>query len=203
MKRLLDGQFDECDLTMRDLERIERSLAKTCRGSTTGASRIPRPRPWPRARTKPNRRPRFRVPDKLDMPSRRFTLTIHAGAGKLYLPFLRKRLRTAARLLPAALRELSIVLVNDRVMADLHIRFMNIPGPTDVLTFPMDEDRAARSSICVPEARRRAKEHGTMLRDELLLYAIHGMLHLCGMDDRTKKGFDAMHRIEDRHSDAK
>ncbi len=82
-------------------------------------------------------------------------------------------------------------------MADLHIRFMNIPGPTDVLTFPMDET-GGEIAICVPEARRRARLHGTSLQNELLLYTIHGMLHLCGMDDRTPKGFTDMHRMEDR-----
>ncbi len=41
MKRLLDGQFDECDLTMRDLERIERSLAKTLQGIYHGRIAYP------------------------------------------------------------------------------------------------------------------------------------------------------------------
>ena len=92
---------------------------------------------------------------------------------------------------------MSIVLVNDRLMSDLHVQFMNIPGPTDVLTFPMDET-SGEIAICVPEARRRSKENQTKLQNELLLYAIHGMLHLCGMDDRTRRGFEQMHRMEDQ-----
>ena len=52
--------------------------------------------------------------------------------------------------------------------------------------------------VCVPEARRGSKEHGTRVADELLLYALHGMLHLCGFDDRTPAGFQRMHRTEDR-----
>jgi len=76
---------------------------------------------------------------------------------------------------------------------------MNIAGPTDVLTFPMDDThRSGEIVICVPEARRRAKEQHGSLRNELLLYAIHGMLHLCGMDDRTQRGFQQMHRMEDQ-----
>ena len=51
--------------------------------------------------------------------------------------------------------------------------------------------------ICVPEARRRAKEQRSSARNELLLYAIHGMLHLCGFDDRTEAAFQKMHRMED------
>jgi probable rRNA maturation factor len=88
--------------------------------------------------------------------------------------------------------------VNDATMSKLHQQFMNIAGPTDVLTFPMDETHeSGEIVICVPEARRRAKEQRGTLRNELLLYAIHGMLHLCGMDDRTQKGFERMHRMED------
>jgi len=51
--------------------------------------------------------------------------------------------------------------------------------------------------VCVPEARRRAAREGTDVRRELLLYALHGMLHLCGFDDRTERGFARMHRTED------
>ena len=87
-------------------------------------------------------------------------------------------------------------------MSALHERFMNLPGPTDVLTFPLEFDAGGRVTagevvVCVPEARRRAKEHGVAVRDELLLYALHGMLHLCGFDDRTARGYARMHRTED------
>jgi probable rRNA maturation factor len=105
----------------------------------------------------------------------------------------------AHALLDRPLRELSVVLVNDAVMSDLHRRYMDLPGPTDVLTFPLDETHTAGEIvICVPEARRRAKEHRIRIRDELLLYAIHGMLHLSGLDDRTRRGFTQMHRMEDQ-----
>jgi probable rRNA maturation factor len=106
-------------------------------------------------------------------------------------------MRAANALLPHPLHEVSLALVNDRQMSDLHARFMDLPGPTDVLTFPMDRT-CGEIVICVPEARRRAKDHETNVQDELLLYAIHGMLHLCGMDDRTRRGFERMHRMEDQ-----
>jgi probable rRNA maturation factor len=88
-------------------------------------------------------------------------------------------------------------------MAQLHQQFMNLPGPTDVLTFPLDEDEdgnvvAGEVVVCVPEARRRAREHGVAVERELLLYALHGMLHLCGYDDRTSRAFRTMHETEDR-----
>ena len=128
----------------------------------------------------------------------RFTLSIHASVGKSFVPFLRRHLRRANRLLPHPLSELSLALANDATMSDLHMRFMKIAGPTDVLTFPLDESReAGEVVICVPEARRNARDRGSSIRNELLLYALHGMLHLTGMDDRTERGFRAMHRMED------
>jgi len=88
-------------------------------------------------------------------------------------------------------------------MSELHAQFMGIPGPTDVLTFPLDQDDsgnivAGEVVVCVPEARRQAKARGTSVERELLLYALHGMLHLCGYDDRTSAAFRAMHAAEDR-----
>src|SRR4051794_22139937 len=123
--------------------------------------------------------------------------------GAAYVPYVRRHLRAAHRYLNPHLADLSVVLVGDRLMAELHQRFMGLPGPTDVLTFPLDEDRRGRVTsgevvLCVPEARRRAREHGVSVQQELLLYALHGMLHLCGFDDRTDAGFAAMHRTEDQ-----
>jgi probable rRNA maturation factor len=100
------------------------------------------------------------------------------------------------------LRELSIALINDQRMSDLHREFMSIDGPTDVLTFPIDQDARGRVTagevvICIPYARRIAKERKIPVEREVLLYAIHGMLHLLGYDDRTPPGYRTMHRTED------
>jgi probable rRNA maturation factor len=131
-----------------------------------------------------------------------FKLHITAESGAPHVAFLRKHLRGAQRILRPSLKDLSLALVGDSRMGKLHRQFMNISGPTDVLTFPIDLDRrnhviSGEIVICVPEARRAAKLHGTSVRDELLLYAIHGMLHLAGFDDRTETGFRKMHRTED------
>ena len=79
---------------------------------------------------------------------------------------------------------------------------MGVAGPTDVLTFPLDVDSRGRATsgevvVCVPEARRRAREHGHPVERELLLYSLHGLLHLCGYDDRNARDFRRMHRTED------
>jgi probable rRNA maturation factor len=78
---------------------------------------------------------------------------------------------------------------------------MNIPGPTDVLTFPLDVDAGGNVTsgeivICVPEAARQTRKAGKRADRELLLYAVHGMLHLSGFDDRTEAAFRRMHRKE-------
>ena len=129
-------------------------------------------------------------------------LTVTAQLGRAHVPFLRKNLRRAHVLLAPALDDLSLALVSDARMADLHQQFMNITGPTDVLTFELEHDRrgnvtAGEVVLSVPEARRQATARRIELRVELLLYALHGMLHLCGFDDRTDRGFRTMHRRED------
>jgi probable rRNA maturation factor len=131
-------------------------------------------------------------------------LSISARVGKELAPFLRKHLLSAHALLGkrTALNELSLALVGDKTMSALHEQFMHIPGPTDVLTFPLEVDPRGRAIsgevvIDIPEARRRAKDHDIHPRLEVLLYAIHGMLHLSGHDDKTTRGFAAMHRLED------
>ena len=131
------------------------------------------------------------------------SITFAAAVGRQYVPFLRRHLRAAHKILQPTLAELSIALVADVRMAQLHQQFMGVPGPTDVLTFPLDRDRNGRVLsgevvVCVPEARRQAKLRGLPVERELLLYALHGMLHLCGYDDRTTSAFRTMHRTEDQ-----
>ncbi|MDW8262200.1 MAG: rRNA maturation RNase YbeY [Phycisphaerales bacterium] len=98
--------------------------------------------------------------------------------------------------------DLSIALVDSRTMSRLHARYLGLPGPTDVLTFPLERGARNRVTsgeiiICVPFARRQARLRGHSLRSEILLYVLHGLLHLAGYDDRTRDAFDRMHRTED------
>lgn len=131
------------------------------------------------------------------------TVEFSAPTGKAYLPYLKRHLRNAITLLPRKLRSASIALVNDRTMADLHQQFLGIAGPTDVLTFELEHDARGRCIegevvVCVPYAKRIAKQHGTTMERELLLYCLHGLLHLTGHDDRDDDSFRKMHAAEDR-----
>src|SRR5204862_7574758 len=131
------------------------------------------------------------------MSSLALTLTPEQGAR--FVPYLRRYLRAAHGILRPPLREMSVALVGDRRMAKLHEQFMGVASPTDVLTFPLDVDARGKVlsgdvAVCVPEARRQARPHGVTTERELLLYALHGLLHLCGYDDRTDAAFATMHR---------
>jgi probable rRNA maturation factor len=133
---------------------------------------------------------------------RTFKISIVSRMGKQFESYVRSNLHKAHPLLRTSLRELSVALVGDAEMSALHERFLGIAGPTDVLTFPLEQDEsgcdiAGEVVVCVPEARRQAKLNGNSARQELLLYALHGMLHLSGFGDRTPLEFRKMHRKED------
>ena len=101
-------------------------------------------------------------------------------------------LLTALRIHPLA--ELSVVLVDEPAMAELHEKWMGEPGPTDVLSFPMDELRPGREDedlsegllgdvvLCPQVAQRQATVAGHSRDDELALLLTHGVLHLLGYD---------------------
>ena len=95
----------------------------------------------------------------------------------------------------------TVEVIDDHRMAALHERFSNVPGTTDVLTFPGSgpgEPVEVDIAICVDEAARQSAARGHELRRELLLYALHGLLHCTGFDDRTPDDHARMHAEEDR-----
>ena len=132
----------------------------------------------------------------------RLTIVSRAGAGRSHVEFLRAHVLAAAKLMQTPLREFSLAMVDDREMQRVHGEFLDDPTTTDVVTFPLEtNDRGEVTEgevvICVSEAIRCAKQRGHRTRSELLLYAIHGMLHLSGYDDTTKREFKRMHARED------
>src|SRR5581483_9149535 len=95
--------------------------------------------------------------------------------------------------------ELSVLLVDVQTMSVLHQRWMDEPGPTDVLAFPMDELGGGHDDmtgdhdepeptllgdvvLCPEVAREQAGAVGHDLDDELALLCTHGILHLLGYD---------------------
>ena len=96
---------------------------------------------------------------------------------------------------------LDLRVLDDAAMGAMHRAFQGDPTPTDVLTFDLrdaaDAELEGDVALCVDEAARRAAERGHPVRDEILLYAVHGLLHLLGEDDRTPADYARMHARED------
>jgi probable rRNA maturation factor len=90
--------------------------------------------------------------------------------------------------------DVGIIFVDEEPMTELHIKWMDEPGPTDVLSFPMDELRPGSDLVPSPEgvlgdivvcpqvAAEQALKAGHGTIDEILLLVTHGMLHLVGFD---------------------
>lgn len=90
-------------------------------------------------------------------------------------------------------RKVVVALVDDAKMAELHERFLGKPGPTDVLSFPHGE-----IVVSADTARREAQARGIAPLHELVLYVVHGALHLAGYDDRKPKQCRLMREAERR-----
>jgi len=109
-------------------------------------------------------------------------------------------IKACGQVLPTV-RRLSIRIVGDEEMARLHEAHAGVAGTTDVLTFDAsDPGRAIEAdiAICVDEAERQAEAFGHSVEHELLLYAVHGLLHCIGFDDHTDADYARMHAEEDR-----
>ena len=106
--------------------------------------------------------------------------------------------------------DLSILLVDEATMADYHERFMELPGPTDVMSFPMDELRAPRDDeeppqgllgdivLCPQVTARQASENGREPEAEAEYLLIHGLLHLLGHDHAEPQEKAVMFGLNDR-----
>lgn len=119
--------------------------------------------------------------------------------------------------------ELSLLFVGEQVIADLNQRFMDVAGPTDVLSFPIDDDVVElgrwpdasttgpdRSSadpeeaplllgdvvICPAVAVVNAADHAGSIDDELALLVVHGILHVMGKDHDDEAATAAMQAQE-------
>lgn len=114
---------------------------------------------------------------------------------------------------------LEVRCIDDAEMIAAHAKFLNDATTTDVITFDnlestknmsdrlswrverLDDDRPRMLDttllLCVDVARRQSKSRGLSVHTELLLYAIHGILHCLGWDDELDDEFAAMHAFED------
>jgi probable rRNA maturation factor len=96
--------------------------------------------------------------------------------------------------------ELSISFVTTDEMADLHLKYSGEPGPTDVLSFTMDEEGLLGDVVICPEVAGKQSED---LSQELRLLVVHGILHLLGYDHQEQSERDAMWKRQEQYSGVK
>ncbi len=118
-------------------------------------------------------------------------ITIEIANQQPHLPVQRRLLRRAVRrvLRAAGVRKarISVAVVDDETTARLNWQFLRHRGPADVLSFVLDESDGLEGEVIAGAqvALRSAPRYGWPPHDELLLYIIHGTLHLVGHDDTS------------------
>lgn len=126
--------------------------------------------------------------------------------------WLAEHVRRALSLCELEQAQLTLAIVADEEMAQLHEQYTGVQGTTDVLTFDLSDQAQGGSTpgsivdidsvegdiiLCIDEASRQAGTRNHETRHELLLYAIHGLMHLLGEDDHTEEDYQRMHARED------
>ena len=102
--------------------------------------------------------------------------------------------------------DLGITLVDEDEITKLHVQWMNLPGPTDVLSFPMDELKPFSASdgpgiigdivICPQFAAKQALDHS--VGEEISLLTVHGVLHLLGFDHAEEEEHKVMFGLQEK-----
>jgi probable rRNA maturation factor len=87
---------------------------------------------------------------------------------------------------------ISLVLTSDDHLTQLHAEFMDIPEPTDIMTFPSDDESGGDIVISVDQAGRQRHDDGWDLQSELRFLVAHGALHLAGWVDAAEADRTAM-----------
>jgi probable rRNA maturation factor len=124
------------------------------------------------------------------------------------VPIDRKQMREIVRVVlegegvGVAHAEISLAFVDNPTIHTLNKRYLDHDEPTDVLSFPLSEPSAKKLAgelvIGAEVAQAQARERGHDVQVELALYVIHGLLHLCGFDDKSEPAAAAM-RQRERH----
>ena len=132
---------------------------------------------------------------KIAVRNRQRVLKIDIAALQMFAKgALRLALKSrAGKVAAPKLSQIDVILISDRRMSELHRRFFQISGPTDVITFQHGE-----IFISVETARRQARTFRTSLNDELQLYLVHGLLHLRGFDDKVPAHAKVMRTVQER-----
>ncbi len=140
------------------------------------------------------------------MPARRTSPTVAIASTQQAVRVPRKRIAELvarlARQEGVRLAHVDVAVVTGREMAALNRRYLGCTGATDVLSFDMSDELSdglvAQIIVCGNVAARQAPRHGNCAARELLLYVVHGLLHLTGYDDTTPALAAEMHARAER-----
>ena len=101
--------------------------------------------------------------------------------------------------------ELNLMLVDEVEMTQLHVKWMQEPGPTDVLSFPMDEIKPGWKEaavlgdivVCPSIAARQAQSAGHSFEHEMAILSMHGLLHIVGYDHANQSDEHEMFSLQE------
>ena len=99
--------------------------------------------------------------------------------------------------------EVSLSIVDDREMHELNLRYRGVDRTTDVLSFPLEDQRPKEPCllgdivVSAPQAVRQAGEYGHSLLREMSFLVVHGTLHLLGYDHVTPDEDEEMQRLQE------
>jgi len=101
--------------------------------------------------------------------------------------------------------EVSVSFVDDDYMTELHIKWMDEPGTTDVLSFPMDMPQTPGEAVTLGDivispvvAAEQAKAQGHSIEHEIYILAVHGLLHIIGYDHADKAEEKVMFDLQEK-----
>ncbi len=114
---------------------------------------------------------------------------------KIYETFFQTIIKNEEKVL----KGISFIFCSDRFLLSLNSKYLNHNFFTDILTFPVSDDKFIESYIYISTDRvkENAKTYNVLYQNELLRVMIHGVLHLCGYNDKFKKEIAVMRRTED------
>jgi probable rRNA maturation factor len=151
---------------------------------------------------KPQSRSRRPIPGAGSRP----TITIVNSQRAMRVPAarLRKLIAFVAATEGQRLAQVELTIVSAGEIAQLNGRFLGHAGDTDVLSFDLSDAAGAGPTgiscqlvVCGDVAQRQGRDRGTGPARELMLYVVHGLLHLMGYGDTTIRGGARMHARED------
>ena len=120
---------------------------------------------------------------------------------RIDVKYFKKHLKKASRLLNLSSKKISLILCDNNFIKKLNRRYFKKYKSTDVISFPLEDalepNYLGEVVVSVEEALRASAKLDLEWKSELLLYMIHGILHLTGYKDRTKRQKEKMRSKEE------